>query len=56
MNEKTANKMMSNARLACFAIWGVLTLMATAALVHAVPVTTSHADTTTTSVVTGQTD
>lgn len=42
MNENTANKVMGKARLACFALWGVLTLMATAALIHAVPVT-SHA-------------
>lgn len=36
--EQTAKKVMCGARLACFALWGVLTLMATAALVRAVPV------------------
>ena len=51
MNEKTASKVMGKARLACFALWGILTLMATAALTHAVPVT-AHTETTAATVVT----
>ena len=50
-DNQTASKIACGARLTCFALWGILTLMATAAFTHAVPVS-SHENTAATPVAT----